>query len=369
MKLKQCVLGCLSLMLAACTGDYDQPPILEDEPQGTRSIESKVSLTQDSILTFSNAEVFNEVLGKLQSLQTEEQRLEYMQTLAPNFVSMRVRYIKALEEVDSLVNTEEDFLALKQRYPEFYYANEGEDGGIYMPIEEPLYAYVVSPLGKVQIGLQRETKRKIPDYEKLKEEGLTYSDLDKTIELEVMPDTLMGELQNNKEQYKTFTFHGNYLKEIPKGVKYSSGWIKNGKRKFKLMAKREARRISYPGGAYIWDGRLHLELCFRKKVGLSWINYYSRTETKLKVKHENDINWQTLHQQNRNGFSSHDLYYGIPCFTSRLPNGFIRHTYPTLECDATIKYNGFSNSMNFKWSLLGAYYDAPREVSVIKAWH
>lgn len=63
------------------------------------------------------------------------------------------------------------------------------------------------------------------------------------------------------------------------------------------------------------------------------------------------------------------LYYGIPCFTSRLPNGFIRHTYPTLECDATIKYNGFSNSMNFKWSLLGAYYDAPREVSVIKAWH
>lgn len=208
-------------------------------------------MTQDSVLQFSDVNALSDVLFKLMDMETEEERFEYMRELVPGFVSLKEKYIRALEEVDSLVNTEEDLELFKQRHPEFYYVNEGEDIGFYLPMEEQEYAYFTSSSGKLIVANQQLDKIKEPSYERLKEEGLTYSKYDKTIKYRDF-NTRSDFPSVIDEPYGTFNFPNSRIKEVPKGTMFTSNWILNEdeNRKFKVEARRDIQKVTWPGGAF-----------------------------------------------------------------------------------------------------------------------
>lgn len=366
MKTKLFILLCFAFMFGACTGDYIQPSSTENNSRSTRGFNPDICMTQDSVLQFIDANALNNVLTNVMNLESEEERFEYIRELVPGFVSLKEKYVRALEEVDSLVDTKEDLELFKQRHPEFYYANEGADCGIYLPMEEPVYAYVTPASGNLIIANQQINKIKTPSYQSLKEYGLTYSDSDKTITLEEFLSTPAIQ-PLIEEPYGTFIFTGDRVKEVPKGVMYSSGWIKNGKRKFKVEARRDIEKTSFPGGAYLWEGRLHVELSFRKKVAGSWINYSSRTESVISLRNIYESDFKVSPQQNRNGHSDHDIFLPIPCNVT-LNAGNYCYTYPTLVCHANIKYQGFSDNMDFDWELAGAYCITDGKFDILKRW-
>lgn len=368
MKTKLFILLCSAFLFGACTGDYIQPTSTEDGGRSTRGSNPGICMTQDSVLQFSDVNALSDVLFKLMDMETEEERFEYMRELVPGFVSMKEKYIRALEEVDSLVNTEEDLELFKQRHPEFYYANEGEDIGFYLPMDEPEYAYLTSSSGKLIVANQQLDKIKKPSYERLKEEGLTYSKYDKTIKYRDF-NTRSDFPSVIDEPYGTFNFPNSRIKEVPKGTKFTSDWILNEaeNRKFKVEARRDIQKVTWPGGAFLWEGRLHVELSFRKKVTVGWINYSSRTESIISMKNIGESNFHVSTQQNRNGRSDHDIFLPIPCCET-INSGTYWYTYPTLVCQASIKFRGFSDKMDFNWSLRGAYCTSPGKLSVVTRW-
>lgn len=366
MKTKLCILLCSIFMFGACTSDYDPPVPKSDSKHATRGVEPEVTMSKDSILEFRDIDTFNDIVSALDCMETEEDRFEFMRKLVPGFVSMKENYLRTLEEVDSLVETEEDLEQLKQRHPEFYYANDGEDAGIYLPMEEPIYAYLVTSSGYLKMADRQDNTLKKATFESLKAQGLTYSDSDETIDLDKL-DSDNGGDDHIKDGYGTFTFHGSRVKEIPKGEKRTSKWIQKGNRKFKIEARRDIAKSSWPMGAYLWAGRLHVELSFRKKVTCGWINYKSRTESIIKVRNKGESEYHVSRIEIRNGRSDHDIFLHIPCFISKYA-GLYRHTYPPLECEAEIKYQGFDKKMKFKWTLRGAHYDASGPVEVLSKW-
>lgn len=366
MKTKLCILLCSIFMFGACTSDYEPPVPKNNSKQATRSGEPEVTMNEDSILRFRDIDTFNEVVSALDCMETEEKRFEFMRKLVPGFVSMKENYLRTLEEVDSVVETEEDLEQLKQRHPEFFYANEGEDAGIYLPMEEPMLAYLLTSSGYLKIAKQQDNTLKKATYESLKAQGLTYSASDSTIDLADFNAQSTRPNYNNGSN-GTFTFQGSRVKEVPKGVKYSSGWIKKGKRKFKIEARRDIEKTNVPGGSYFWTGRLHVELSFRKKVAGRWINYRSRTESLIKLKNIDEREFHIAPQQNRNGRSDHDIFIPIPCNIWTDGVNYC-YTYPTLVCNASIKYQGFSDNMDFSWQLGGAYCNTTWKYDILYRW-
>lgn len=313
----------------------------------------------EPVLVFKNYQDILTLLSEMDGMNVEE-KIARVKKLVPGFVSIQEQYDIALHEIDSLVNTEEEYEAFKQKYPQFYYANDGEDCGVYIPMEDQDLAFLCSQSCKIIVGNQVLAKKLESPYATLKRQGLTYSE---------DIDSVPGEGANN--QWGNFTYHGNKVDPIPYDEKYDSGWRIVGGHKIKLKSRRWIRKRVFSGGAYYWDGMVHVEICYRKKCG-RWLNYRSKTITTLKMQ-ENNGPFHEFAPRTERGYSSHDMNFGIPCRI--IPNsfGFFVFTYPLLNCEADVKYQGMPNIQKFKWSLAEAYYNSHSTnrncIPVIEVWH
>lgn len=313
----------------------------------------------EPVLVFKNYQDILTLLSEMDGMNVEE-KIARVKKLVPGFVSIQEQYDKALHEIDSLVNTEEEYEAFKQRYPQFYYANDGEDCGVYIPMEDQDLAYLCSKSCKIIVGDQVLAKKEKSPYEKLKLQGLTYSE-----------STESRSPDGSKNPWGNFTFHGNKVDPIPYYERYDSDWRKIDGHKIKLKSRRWIRKRVFSGGAYYWDGMVHVEICYRKKCG-GWLNYRSKTTTTLRVQENNDP-FHTFAPRTEKGYSSHDMNFGIPCHVAPNSAGGYTYTYPLLNCEADVKYQGMSNIQKFKWTLAEAFYIeqsySNHPIEVLRDWH
>ena len=359
----------VSTMLIGCARN-DADLVQQDRAHNaTRSNGISIVMDEDSVLHFQSQEDFLAVMEKLQEMDTH-QKIEYVKQLVPGFVSIQEQYDTALHEIDSLVNTEADYEEFKKKYPQFYYANEDGDCGVYIPMEYEELGYLTPASCKLVVGEQSIEKLDMNVYPKLKAQGLTYSSSEMVIDLEAgetIPSHAASDING------TFVFSGTHVDPIPARERFESRWIKDGRRMLKLKSRRHMYRRWIAPGVYLWDGRLHVEICFRKKTGLVWINYRSKTKSNVQASEDNGMTWHNFPTYTESGYSSHDVDFGIPCHVFKDSTGHYVYLFPKLKCKATVEYQGFSKPETFDWSLRGASFTSPYvggvPIDVIGDWH
>lgn len=349
----------IAISMIGCVRD-DMPPMSEaDTSPMTRSSVPDVIMTSDSILQFRDASAFEELYDELYCMSTEEEKIEYIGKLVPGFVSIKALYNEALFEADSIPESLEAYEAFKCKHPDFYYANEDEDAGFYIQMEDQDLAYLVSPTYEIMIGDERHSVKDSDVYPKLKAQGLTY---DRYTRNEGSFDMFYNELWDiPKPNYQSFIFKGKKIDPLPSyGANYTSKCEFNEDldRSVTVSVRRRAKYIKRKGSSRYWQGQVHIDVCFRKRLfGDKWYNYSSRTSFSVKMREYGDLEIRPYGPYKHKGRSAHDASINIPCHVSN--DGKYSYTFEPLRVKISLDYQGIPRTLEYDCGLAGARFTDP----------
>lgn len=272
---------------------------------------------------------------------SKSERLAWNSTLE-GFGSLQQIFEQAMIDAEEVDETEVSYMAFKEKYDKYlYFPMYKEDMGFYMPVADQEKAATVNSIGFVVIGNEVKCLRNIANYADLQATGQAYYDLDEIVSLRAAVTTV--------DSHNTDAFIGQ---EIDSGWFYDS----DGDRKirFKIGRKSNKQNInpvppSTPPLRFKMN--LKLEISFRKKTWLGWLNYSSATDTNMTF----IINGTTHpYHHAEEGSSSHD--WTCPDIlpwetTGNIFNG-IRDVFSTPAINATFntQFRAFDGTPVIIWS-------------------
>lgn len=251
---------------------------------GLRSLESGDG--SELVLKFRNETVYNQTMVKLDAM-SEYERIEWLQSF-DGFKSLRLIYEEAMEEATFLDESETAYMAFKGKYDKYlYFPMYEEDYGAYMPVSNRSEATLVNGYGIVIVGDKTKILKDIETYEDLQKTGQAY--YDEKNESMLMTRAVTAET--------IYNIRNRYI-----GEEQNSGWDTRSSRKLQVKFGLQGDGKVAPNPFTL---KLHLEVSFRKKTWVGWVNYSTTTTTTGSIK-IGDIN--TTINFSKNGSSSHDWY-------------------------------------------------------------
>lgn len=296
-------------------------------------------------LKFKDEGVFERTKAKLENM-SEEERSQWFETL-DGFNSLQAIFDKAMEDVEFVDETEESYMNFKAKYDKYlYFPMYEDDYGVYIPMINQETASVTNPDGLIIVGNEVRSLKDIVSYSDLQQSGQAYYDV-------------IEESSEQTRMLKSWNISGtNDSKHI--GKEASSGWHRQNKRKLKLNFGRRSNRkninplppsypgdLPKPGGQFAMN--LHLEVSFRKKTWIGWVNYSSITDTQMTIKYSGRIKTASLH---KNNYSSHDWFDSekLPWGTVGVQNQRPVFQTPQIEANFVTNFRGFKNT--FRWTCI-----------------
>ena len=278
-----------------------------------------------SLLSFISEEAFLDAVEALDTLEINE-RKEWVKQHYGSFYSLEDLYDKAMIDANALDESKEAFIAYKEKYQEYlYFANYLDDCGAYLPISNRTMASLLNIHGEVRICGVVKNLRDINSYTDLQTTGRSMYDY--------------GFVSENpsREWNPSYIYHSNiigYESSDNVGQEFDSGWWVESKRKLRVKCGRKIRHIS----SNRYKIELHLELSFRKKTWVGWVNYSSTTTTTGDFfgGYTGSINYS------KSADSSHDWYQKIPYHCGRTPEGCLIVYSDPISANLTIDYRGFT---------------------------
>lgn len=300
---------------------------------------------KDSMLSFNSEDDFHAAVTHIESLSSEEDKMNWVKENYPNFKSIQSFYWEAMDEMGNMEDVDTDkFDAFQQKYSGLYFPRYLEDAGFYVPMANLDAAFLVNKECKVEIAGTVINLRDIEDYSKLIELGRAYYSNESPIQI---------------SDLASFNLNSTSMNSV--GPEYDSGWKTYDKRKVKLKARR--RFTSYSPTPAIKGSKslFHLEFCFRKKTWLGWINYSSKSTIVFKANIPG-LGWTNDLTFSHNGTSSHDSEFEYPIKISSDAS----HTYYTFgeaPCVAQITFSDVSSQLNYSWNMPGCQCVTPLKSS------
>lgn len=247
------------LSMISCSGDELSGNVESGEillQETTRDVHSLPVLCFDS---FSD---FDEMLRLVIEQDEDYNKYEIINTISNDFHSLIKVYQEAMNEAADLDQSRNAYLNYKNKYSAFlYFPMYGEDCGAYLPVSDKNIAYLLNPNGEVEIAGKRICLNNVGTYSDLQKLGWALYDYSET----------RGWSTPSYIQHVNQAF-ANESKNV--GQEFDSGWYETSDRKLRVKL---GRKIENPNSPVM---KLHLEISFRKKTWLGWVNYSSKTETK-----------------------------------------------------------------------------------------
>lgn len=106
----------------------------------------------ETLIRFRDEEVLNKTKCMLQNMTSEEQK-EWIAQLG-GFESLKDIYNQAMLEAESYYDREGGYEEFKAKYPMFYYPEEGEDYGAYLPYIDESLPSITNEYGNIMVGNQ-----------------------------------------------------------------------------------------------------------------------------------------------------------------------------------------------------------------------
>jgi|GEM_PF-1571463 len=245
---------------------------LNDFIDSNSTLRSATVRKNQIVIKFRDEIAYNKVIEELEGMSATE-RLAWTKKLE-GFNSLQEIFEQAMTDVNDVDETEASYMAFKEKYDQYlYFPMYKEDMGFYMPIMVQENASVVNSDGLVIIGNEVKDLKDITGYQDLQATGQAYYNPDENISLRANVTSVTSGTADN--------FIG---KEI------DSGWFqdrdKDRKLRFKFGRKSNKDKINpigpdTPGNRFAMN--LKLEISFRKKTWMGWVNYSSETNTAIKI--------------------------------------------------------------------------------------
>ncbi|MDR2950227.1 MAG: DUF4848 domain-containing protein [Prevotella sp.] len=277
-------------------------------------------------IRFKDETAYERTIAKLEAMN-EEERSQWYKTLE-GFNSLQAIFEKAMEDVEDVDETEESYMNFKAKYDKYlYFPMYEEDYGVYIPIIEQEIASVANPDGLVIVGNEVRSLKNITNYSDLQQSGQAYYEPVKELGMQT------------KALNPTENIRSKYIGQE------SSGWVRRGKRKLQIKFGRRSNQVVAPSPFRLY---LHMEVSFRKKTWIGWVNYSSITDTKVDYTYGGIKYTYTLH---KNNYSSHDWFDSKNLPFSRAGatyNGIAVYSTPVITASFRSEFRGFDQP--YYWS-------------------
>lgn len=327
---------------------------LNDYLSSNSTLRSAIQQEDQIVIKFKDELAYESTIENIRTMSKDEQ-LAWSQTLG--FNSLQRIYEQAMMDVDAVDETEVSYMAFKEKYDKYlYFPMHKEDMGFYMPIIEQDKAVVSSIEGLVIIGNEIRNLNDITSYADLQVTGQAYYSIDENVSTRAIP---VG--YNTKSDFI--------------GKEIDSGWFEdsNHDRKLRIKIGRKSNKANInpippnPSNPYGTPGfafgmNLKLEISFRKKTWLGWVNYSSETRTNMTFT-IGGRNYPYTH--NENGASSHDWTDAYPLpfnFTGQYLNA-VKPIYftPAIGASFNTYYRAFdtpdgTSTIRWSYQLPGEYF-------------
>lgn len=285
-------------ILTSCNNDeeYCQETEVEQETRAAVSEQNSLKLSKQEltkVLKFANEEEFERMAAKLDKMDHAD-IATVVKSKEGQFISLLDIYEMAMEDAAELDTSKESYYSYKGKYsPYLFFANYLDDCSAYLPVSKKGYAALLNAMGNVEIGGRIVNKLDVKDYLSLQKSGKAMY--------------ASASTQSTGSWSYGYIEHSNWaLSESSGNVgqEFDSGWWTESDRKIRLKC---GRVITQEYGGYIL--KMHLEVSFRKKTWLGWVNYSSKTSTTGSFSGGYANNNYSYTEE---GSSSHDDYQVIP---------------------------------------------------------
>ncbi|WP_080905134.1 DUF4848 domain-containing protein [Parabacteroides sp. Marseille-P3160] len=262
---------------------------------GTKSTLKTAVQQEQFVLRFKDEAAYEKVIGELQKMSKKERLI--WGTNLEEFNSLQKIYEQAMKDIENVDETEVSYMTFKEKYDRYlYFPMYKEDMGFYIPMIEQEKAIIANADGLIIIGDEVKNLKNITSYSDLQITGQAYYTPGKMISTRA---TAYGSINSD--------FIGEEI---------DSGWFKDkdGDRKLRFKIGRKSNKgninpippdFSNPYGTpgFNFKMNLKLEISFRKKTWLGWVNYSSETKTNMQFIIEGKT---YVYIHNEEGASSHD---------------------------------------------------------------
>ncbi len=307
----------------------------------------KVSETA-TVLEFESLSDFQNAMNNLSSYNTEEEKIQWVNTHYPNFSSIQELYWDAMAEMAQLdASSEEEYMAFKEKYANLYFPNYREDAGFYIPMTNLDAAFLTNKNCEVSIAGEIVNMKDIESYDVLMDLGRAYY-------ASILPTT--------RATMGSFNLNSTAMNSV--GPEYDSDWtVYDGDRKCKL----KARRVFKDNSNGMIRGSLsylHLEFCFRKKTWLGWSNYSSKSTIDFTANIPG-VSTPVKANFSNSGTSSHDNELLYPIAITQDSNNWY-YTFVETPCVANVGYQGVGKPLVYKWNMAGIQCVTPLTASPVQ---
>lgn len=288
-------------------------------------------------IRFKNENAYENMIAEIQSMSKKEQ-LAWSAALE-GFTSLQAVFEEAMIDVESIDETAASYMTFKEKYDQYlYFPMHSEDRGFYIPVIEQEKAVLANSDGLIIIGNEVKNLKNIT----------CYADLQKTGQAYYSPE-------NNTSTRAAVNYN---TKSDFIGEEIDSGWFhdKNNSKQFRFKIGRKTNgkyninpvspNSSHPSGIPGFQFKMHIKLdvSFRKKTWMGWVNYSSETKTNIEFIC-NGITYQFTH--NEKGPSPHSWQMSSPLiylFTDQYINYRPIYSVPAVNASLKTDYSAFEGA-------------------------
>lgn len=306
--------------------------------------------SSQTVLRFKDEAAYERTIAQLEAM-SEEERSQWTKSL-DGFNSLQAIFEKAMIDVDGVDETEESYMSFKAKYDKYlYFPMYEEDYGVYIPIIDQYIAPIANSEGLILVGDEVRNLKDIANYSDLQQSGRAYYDFENDSNIQTRSTKTWNIDGTNQSQYI--------------GQEASSGWHKENGKKLKLKFGRRSNKkninptiprqgeLPQPGGQFAMN--LHLEVSFRKKTWVGWVNYSSVTDTQMTIKYLGRTRSVSLH---KNNYSSHDWFdsENLPWTSAGVNDSRVVFSTPQVDANFITNFRGFKNTYRWACTLPVAYF-------------
>lgn len=323
-----------SLLMLSCSSDFvceEKMDDLQESKQLYSDLSDDISTT---CLQFNSMQEFNSVIDTLTNMTIYEGK-EWVKSHYGDFFSLYNLYDKALIEAGEMEESLKGINALYNKYKDYlFFPKYKDDFGPYLPISKKQISMLTNINGDVIISGKRINMKDITSYSQLQD----------------MEDAIYDRALTVTRAWQESPNHNTF------GHEWASPWYKSNNRKIRLKCGRQ--NWSENPETLQSCARLHVEISFRKKVLLNWVNYSSRVAmtgtfsgTKPAIFTPNgciqdDSSYTIYVDEYKEADSSHDYYYILPFFVT-----YMAPHYPEVYGDLTLDFRGMPDPIYLQFTI------------------
>jgi hypothetical protein len=186
----------IAFLFTACNNQDYEFQLIETNENFTLDVKMLSFTSQEQLNSFVRQDFFNNVDFGL-TTRVNDNTFEF----PTDFKSMYDEYKEAMNVAESYYEREGGYEEFKEKYPNFYYPEEGKDFSAYLPVSNVNLAKFITPEGNVMIGNKVYNMCDINSYSQLDSLGLTLQLDDTPFYLATRATKTFTNLYSNAIQY------------------------------------------------------------------------------------------------------------------------------------------------------------------------